>query len=128
VLVENPRNPNPAFVGEEGQEHLHVLGLMPKIHLLPDPNGKLSHQVRQGSDVMVSEEDIEPEEDPEGNLQIQGHGGFHPWPEHLDRYVFPFESSLIDLPQAGSRHGFSLEILKNLVHRTTQLIFQDLRD
>jgi hypothetical protein len=58
---------------EEALESLDVLGLLPKIHLRPHPDAEFPDHVRHRTDMVVREEDVQPEQEPERDIQIQGH-------------------------------------------------------
>jgi hypothetical protein len=61
----------PGVAAEMGLEQLHVAGLFPEIHLLPDPHAELPDGVGQRLHVVVREEDVEHEQDAEADVQVQ---------------------------------------------------------
>jgi hypothetical protein len=71
---------------------------------------------------MVGKEDVEPEEEPEGDVQIEGHSLLDAGAEDLHRHLSPSHSGSVHLAEAGRCERRLLKFSKELRDRTTQLL------
>jgi hypothetical protein len=115
-------DPDLRVPAERLPEAFHVLRLLPEVHLLPHPHGELANHVRDPPDVVVGEEDVEPEEDPEGEIQVQGHHLLHSRAEDLHHHLPALVPGPVDLSQGGGGHRRIVrKSSKHLRHGSAQL-------
>ena len=102
-------------------EELDVVRLVLEVHLLQHADGEFPDDVGQCAHVVIREEHVEPEEDAEGDVQVEGHQIFHPRPQHLDHHLAAVYARTMHLAQARGGHRIPLEVREVLVQRPPQL-------
>ena len=77
---------------------------------------------------MIGEQDVEPEEDAEGDVQIERDQLLHPGAQHLYDHLAAVETRAVHLPQTGGGHRRAVELLERGVHRDAELLLNHADD
>ena len=77
---------------------------------------------------MVGEEDVEPVQEREPDVEIQGHQLFHPGPQDLYHHIATRHDGTVDLAEARRRYGLSLELVEGFVHRAPEILLEQSDD
>ena len=126
--VEDAGCPNGAVAGEGAPEAADVVGLDAEVHLLAHLDRELPDHVRQRPHVVVGEEDVQPEDDPERRVHIQGDPPLHPGPQHLDGDVAAIQPGPVHLTQTGGGDGLPFEALEEIGELPFQLLLDHAHD
>src|SRR5690606_22369276 len=120
LLVDAGRAHAPVL-GEDLAECRDVLGLAPEVDLLPDPNAELPDDGGERPDVVVGEEDVQEEEDPERDVEVDGDEGLDAGSQDLDGDILAGHPCAVHLAEARGGDRLAVEGLEDLIHRPPQL-------
>ena len=127
-VVEDARRPDGAVPGEGAPEAPGVLGFHPQIHLFPHLHREFANHVGQRPHVVVGEQHVQPEDDPERGIHVQRDPLFHVRTEHLHRHVASVEPGPVHLSEAGCRHGLAVEALEQIREPAAELLLDHAHD
>ena len=100
----------------------HHENLRDQLHLVLHPHGELADDVRQSPDVMVREEDVDPEQEPERDVDVERDRSLDAGAQHLHDDIPALDGGTVHLTEARRGDRLVTEVVEQLGRplRTTE--------
>src|SRR5690606_14830964 len=120
-LLIDPRRAHASVAPEGFPEDRNVFGLAPEVDLLSDARTELPDHRGERAYMMVREEDVEEEEDPERDVEVDGDERLDAGAQDLDRDVLAGHPRAVHLSEARRGDRLAVERVEDLVDRPAEL-------